>query len=80
MYTLFLNTFGGGGPKIFYWNTPLDLPIHASVDHKGAVQSINSTNLMVDKRLRVDTAAIRQMIERGELGSVSHCPVSRRPF
>ena len=53
--------------------TQLDLPIHASVDHKGAVQSINSTNSMVDKRLRVDTAAIRQMIEREEVCSVSHC-------
>ena len=53
--------------------TQLDLTIQAFVDHKGAVQSINSTNSMVDKRLRVDTAAIRQMIERGEVGSVSHC-------
>ena len=42
--------------------------------HKGAVQSINSTNSMIDKRLRIDTAAIRQMLERGEISTVSHCP------
>merc|ERR1712107_412497 len=48
--------------------------IHALVDHKGAVQSINSTNTMIDKRLRIDTAAIRQMIDRKEVTSVAHCP------
>ena len=36
-----------------------DLSIQAWVNHKGAVQSVNSTNTMVDKRLRIDTAAIQ---------------------
>ena len=51
-----------------------DLTIQAWVDHKGAVQSVNSTNTMVDKRLRIDTAAIRQMIDKAEITAVSHCP------
>ena len=50
------------------------IPIQGWVDHKGAVQSINSTNSMIDKRLRIDTASIRQMIEVGWVASVAHCP------
>ena len=50
------------------------IDIHAWVDHKGAVQSINSTNSMIDKRLRIDTATIRQMIDTKEVTSVAHCP------
>lgn len=50
------------------------IEIHGWVDHKGAVQSINSTNTLVDKRLRIDTAMIRQMIDKKEIASVAHCP------
>ena len=50
------------------------IEIQGWVDHKGAVQSINSTNTLVDKRLRIDTAMIRQMIDRKEVASVAHCP------
>ena len=52
---------------------PVTLKINGKVDHKGAVQSINSTNTTADKRVRIDTACIREMIERGEVNSVSHC-------
>ena len=51
-----------------------DVKISAWVDHKGAVQSINSTNSMIDKRLRINAAAIRQMLERKEVSTISHCP------
>ena len=47
--------------------------IHVWVDHKGVVQSFNSTNNVEDKRLRIDIAAVRQMMERGEIDAVHHC-------
>ena len=64
----------------FYLKTILEeingneLEVHGWVDHKGVVQSINSTNTIVDKRLRIDTAMIRQMLDKKEISSVSHCP------
>ena len=71
-----------GAEEAFFLKTLLEeitgssfaIKINCWVDHKGAVQSINSTNSMIDKRLRIDTAAIRQMLERGEISTVSHCP------
>ena len=36
-------------------------------DKKNMIDAINTTNLMVDKRLRVDIAALREMNENNEV-------------
>ena len=62
---------------LFFLKTVLEevyketIDIQGWVDHKGAVQSINSTNTLVDKRLRINTAMIRQMIDKK---GVAHSP------
>ena len=64
----------------FFIKTILDevckctIGVHCWVDHKGAVQSINSTNSMIDKRLRIDTAMIRQMIDQTKISFIANCP------
>ena len=46
------------------------IPIIAYVDNKSVVQSISSTKLVDDRRLRVDIAAIKQSLGRSEIRDV----------
>lgn len=46
------------------------VPIIAFVDHQGAVESIHSTKLVEDKRLRIDIAAIKENITKKEIHEV----------
>ena len=47
------------------------IPITAYVDNKSVVQSLMSTKLVEDKRLRVDIAAIKQSLCRNEIKDIS---------
>lgn len=46
------------------------VPIVAYVDHKGAVESIHSTKLVEDKRLRIDIAAIKENLSNNDIKDV----------
>ena len=50
------------------------IPIVAFVDNKSVVQSIHSTSLVDDKRLRLDIAAIKQSIDKHEVSAINWCP------
>ena len=47
------------------------LPIDCFVDNKSLVDTIHSTNLVSDKYLRINIAAIFEMLEKGDIESVS---------
>ena len=47
------------------------LPIDCFVDNKSLVDAIHSTNLVSDKYLRINIAAIFEMLQRRDIGSVS---------
>lgn len=49
------------------------VPIIVYVDHKGAVESMHSTKLVEDRRLRVDIASIKQYLERREVSDIYAC-------
>ena len=53
---------------------PYDLPITAIVDNKSLVESVNSTKLVDDKRLRIDLATVKELLKRGELAHIKWCP------
>lgn len=44
--------------------TGLELPILAIVDNKSLVQSIGTTHLVEEKKLRIDICAVKEMIEK----------------
>ena len=46
------------------------LPIVPYVDNRSVTQSLYSTKLVDDKRLRIDIAAIKESIEKEEIGTV----------
>ena len=50
------------------------LPLKAIVDNKSTVDAIHSTAPVEDKKLRRDVAMIKQMLNSGEVTSVSWCP------
>ena len=43
------------------------IPIHCMTDNKSLFDASQTTNLISDKRLQVEIASIRQMIERNEI-------------
>ena len=45
----------------------IDPDVELFTDNKSMIDAINTTNLMVDKRLRVDIAALREMNENNEV-------------
>ena len=49
------------------------IPIIVYVDHQGAVESIHSTKLVDDKRLRIDIAAIKECLNREDIQEVRCC-------
>ena len=49
------------------------LPVYGIVDNRGVVDAIHSTTNISDKKLRRDVAAIKQMINEGEVTGVSWC-------
>ena len=50
------------------------LPILAIVDSRGLVDSAHSTKSVDDKRLRIDIAAIKEFLQKGEINSIRWCP------
>ena len=48
--------------------------IHAFVDNKSVVESVYSSKLIDDKRLRLDICAIKNYIKDSEICTVSWCP------
>lgn len=49
---------------------PGNVAIYAHVDNKSTVEAIYSTKLVDDRRLRIDIAAIKQSIDKGEITTV----------
>ena len=50
------------------------VPLRAIVDNKNMVDAIHSTAPVEDKRLRRDVSKIKEMLNTGEVSSVSWCP------
>ena len=48
-------------------NLNLPMSIDLVTDCKSLLDAVNTTNLVSDRRLRVDIAALRQMVEKGEV-------------
>ena len=48
--------------------------IHAFVDNRSVVESVYSTKLIDDKRLRLDICAIKNYIKDCEISSIRWCP------
>ena len=46
-------------------------PIHCKTDNASLHASVHSNTQILDKRLRIETAMLRQMLARGELASIS---------
>jgi transposase InsO family protein len=51
-----------------------DLPISAFVDNKSVVESVHSTKMVEDKRLRIDISAIKQLLDNGDVKTIRWCP------
>ena len=49
----------------------LPMKIVCFVDNKSLVDAVYSTTLLEDKRLRIDMAVLRNMLENGELSKIS---------
>lgn len=47
------------------------VPIHCLIDNKSLFENVHSTKSVSEKRLRIEVATIKQMIERNEIKSVS---------
>ena len=54
------------------------MPIEFLIDNKSLFDSIHSTKLTNDKRLRVDLATIKEMMEKKELCKVQWIPTSHQ--
>lgn len=52
----------------------IQIPIEAYIDNKSVTESIQSTKMVDDKRLRLDIAAIKELIETQQIQSVRWCP------
>jgi len=48
--------------------------ITAYIDNKSVVEAVQSTKLVDDKRLRVDIAAIRELLQTNEVREIKWCP------
>ena len=53
-----------------------DLPVLAFVDNKNLVESIYSTSLVKNKRLRINICVIKETVKIKIVKSVSWCPGS----
>ena len=49
-------------------------PIHCKTDNASLHGSVHSNTQILDKRLRIETAILREMISRGEIASISWVP------
>ena len=52
--------------------------IHCFTDSKSLVQAINSTKPVLEKRLRIDIAALAENLEKGEIESISWIDTHRQ--
>ena len=53
---------------------PKTIPIIAYIDNKSVLEAVYSTRLVDDKRLRVDIAAIQELLQDGSVSEVKWCP------
>jgi hypothetical protein len=53
------------------FKTQRNFPVRCFVDNKSLVDALHSTNTIDDNRLKIDLAVLKNMMERGELESVS---------
>jgi transposase InsO family protein len=54
--------------------TDTNIPIEAYIDNKSVTEALQSTKLVDDKRLRLDIAAIKELVETRQIQSVRWCP------
>ena len=52
------------------------LPVKCFVDNKSLVQTVHSTKAVGDKRLRIEIAYIKELLERGEVNQINWIPGS----
>ena len=50
--------------------TKIQFPVIAYVDNKSVIESLNSTKLVDDKRLRIDKAAVSESLKTGEITEI----------
>ena len=50
------------------------IPVKAVIDNKSTVDAVHSTASVEDKKLRRDVGIIKQLMNNGEVASVSWCP------
>lgn len=48
----------------------VDIPIICISDNKSLVEAVKNTNVIEDKRLYIDICALREMVEKGEIGEL----------
>ena len=51
-----------------------NLKIHCRTDSNGLYKSVHSNTQILDKRLRIETAILRQMLEKEEIASIDWVP------
>ena len=49
------------------------IDIYAFVDNKSVIESVHSTKLVEDKRLRIDIAALTESVNQGEVREIKWC-------
>jgi transposase InsO family protein len=54
------------------------IPIDCFIDNKSLYDNIHSTKLVHEKRLRIDIATIKEMVQKGEVSKVQWVPNSRQ--
>jgi hypothetical protein len=58
--------------------TMKSLPITIITDHKGLWESLYSTHLTEDRRLRIDLAGAKESLQKGEIQEVRKCSSSQQ--
>ena len=54
------------------------IKIHGIVDNRSTVDAVKSTTVVDDKRLRREIGAIKQLLERGDINSITWVPGSEQ--
>ena len=58
--------------------TIADIPIECKTDSRAAYQAAYSSTQILDKRLRIETAIVREMLERGTLATLDWVPTDEQ--
>merc|ERR1712237_40846 len=59
-------------------DAPLTIPIVCKTDNKGLYESAYTSTQILDKRLRIETAMIREMLDQGLIQKLDWIPTSHQ--